>query len=406
MSNGSVFTCFVSLGIGVGTEGPATWDCATGGVELGGTLEASTFGGKDGKPELTVGTAAIPLPLITTVIAAPGVPTADVAISPAVVRVAESIEGGGDVDSGCAWFGTPEPPASTVTALATVDRVEPADEIVGIAPMLIVWSWKGCAWGGCMGKEPAPHLQTHWLQIAFPPDWAVALLAPPPATTVTAEPGAETLAVAMRPSFVRVAELMDGGADDGGACWTFAGGAPPALTAMAEPGGGIEVVAISPSLVRVAELMAAGPTEVPAAAACPPPAWTVTAEPGAGSDVVAIRPSFVRVAELTDAAGGAEDAACALAGGFPPALTTMAEPGADIEVVAIRPSLVKVPLDAPTAAGCPPAITPTVDAVPFPPPAITPTALAALLVVVAPTSPSLVKVVPAAATVVFPPEPT
>jgi hypothetical protein len=320
---------------------------------------ASTFGGKDRRLELIAGKAAIPLPLITTVTAAPGVPTTDVAINPAVVRVAELMVGGADDDSACAWFGTPEPPATTVTALATVDSVEPVTAAEGIAPILIVCSWKGCALGGFIGKEPAPHLQTHWLQVAFPVDWAVALLAP-----------------------------------------------PPALTAMAEPGGGMEVVAISPSFVRVAELIDAGPEEAPPAAACPPPAWMVTAEPGAGTDVVAIRPPFIRVAELMEAARGAEDAVCAPAEGFPPALMTMAEPGAGIEVVAIRPSLVEVPLDAPAAPGCPPAITPTVDAVPFPPPpAITPTALAALLVVVAPTSPSLVKVVPAAVTVAFPPPP-
>jgi hypothetical protein len=107
------------------------------------------------------GKAAIPLPLITTVTAAPGVPTTDVAINPAVVRVAELMVGGADDDSACAWFGTPEPPATTVTALATVDRVEPVTAAEGIAPILIVCSWKGCALGGFIGKEPAPHLQTH-----------------------------------------------------------------------------------------------------------------------------------------------------------------------------------------------------------------------------------------------------
>lgn len=260
-----------------------------------------------------------------------------------------------------------------------------------------------------MGNDPEPHLHTHWLQVPAFAAWAEAFDAPPPppAWMVTAGPGAGMEVVATRPSFVSVAELIEagGGAED--ACWTLAGGFPPALTAMADPGAGTDFVAIRPSFVRVAELMDAGPEDAPAAAACPPPAWTVTAEPGAGTDFVAISPSLVRVAELIDALGGAVDAACALAGGFPPALTAMADPGAGTDFVAMSPSFVNVPLDAPAAAGCPPpATTPTVDDVPFlPPPAITPTALPATRVVVAPTSPSLVRVVPAAAAVAFPPDP-
>jgi hypothetical protein len=145
ISKGRTFACSVWLVIGVGTEGPATWDCAIGGVELEDTMEASTFGGKDVRIELIAGTAAISLSLMMTVTAGGGAATAVVAIRPAVVSVAESIGGGADVGSACAWLGTPEPPATTVTALATVDSVEPAAAAAGILPILMVWSWKGCA---------------------------------------------------------------------------------------------------------------------------------------------------------------------------------------------------------------------------------------------------------------------
>lgn len=140
MSKGSAFTwpVGVALRTGVGSDGPATWDCATGGAELEDRVEASTLGGNDVKTELIAGTAAIPLPLMMTVMAGAGAPTADVAIRPAVVRVVESIGGGAELDPACAWFGTPEPPATTVTALATVDNVDAVAAAAGMLFMLMV----------------------------------------------------------------------------------------------------------------------------------------------------------------------------------------------------------------------------------------------------------------------------
>ena len=136
----------------------------------------------------------MPEPLIMIVTALPGAPTGAVAIKPFVVRVAESISGGGlELSAAAVTPAGGSPPAITVTVpLATVWRVE-----AGMTPM--VWSWKGGACGAFKGKLPLPHWHTQFMHCPFA--WALALFtAPPPAITVTAAPAAVTVVVATRPS--------------------------------------------------------------------------------------------------------------------------------------------------------------------------------------------------------------
>lgn len=182
----------------------------------------------------------------------------------------------------------------------------------------------------------------------------------------------------MRPSLVRVAELMGAAVEvDEEACWTLAGGFPPAITPTALAALVVVVAPTRPSFVRVLELMDAAAAEG-AAPDGAPPAMTPTVLPALVVVVAPTSPSFVK--EPLDAAA----AAGALLDAAPPAITPTALAALVVVVAPTSPSLVKeaeltVLLEAAAAWA-------------FPPPAITPTVLATFVVVVAPTKPSLVNV--------------
>lgn len=205
-------------------------------------------------PTLEASAAGEAAPLAIMVTPWPAAVVVVAARRPAGLRVAESMLTLLDeLDATAGWApGGAEPPATTVTADACICKV--------VAEELSAPNENDGAAGALIGNEPAghKHRQLHppllaacSADVAFP-------LPPEPATTVTAAPAAEVVVVAMRPSFVRDAVLIDDAADN---------------EPLAEP--------------EPARMLAALPFTVAVAFDPPPPPATTVTEPAVAAFAVA-----------------------------------------------------------------------------------------------------------------------
>lgn len=155
---------------------------------------------------------------------------------------------------------------------------------------------------------------------------------PSPARTVTAGTVADMVVVAIRPSFVRVAELIEEGTEvDWGTCATPAGLSSPALVAMTLSAAVVVVAPTRPFFGKVAELIEE--EDAVAAVAFPTPAITAMTLPAALVVVAPICPSFVKL--LAPAAATVA---------FPPspAMTHVALSAAPVVVALTKPSFMRI----------------------------------------------------------------